>query len=539
MPALALATVFSTRYRARLAVFAEIFARLHPELPLFALHLGERTDEVCAGLPVRAVSWREMDLRAPASFLFQFEEFGAVNAFKPMLFEHLRDRHGFERAVYLDSDLLPLGRLDEIFAGLDRHAALLSPHVVEPLGDGYLPPEVPLRQSGVYNCGFLGLRLDAGTAGFLSWWRQRTERFSYHDKRHELSHEQTWLDLVPSLVEAAHVSRDPGENVGPWNVRGRRPRRLDGRFVVGEPPVPLRYLHMSGIEPHGPSWLSKHCPDVRAADFPDLVPLVADYRRALLDAGDDEWLAKPYEYARFSDLDQLVPSTLRALCRRVDPLGERWPDPFAAAPAASFFRWATAPLAFPGGVLHRAALALWEERGDLALAFPDVTGRDLEPFAAWIRRYGNGGAAAFGPPLLAGLGSPNAAPAAAEDAPRASGLEALRLDADAALLSRLDLGRPGALTGWLNDEIGAGHGKRPRLTRLALLIYRTRPDVQRAWPDPLGTDRLAFAAWFVADARREFGLHGDLVTPVARGRRAAAATVRLRRAFGGARERRA
>ena len=52
------------------------------------------------------------------------------------------------------------------------------------------------------------------------------------------------------------------------------------------------------------------------------------------------------------------------------------------------------------------------------------------------------------------------------------------------------------------------------ISRLALLLYRTRLDLQKAFPDPLGTDQAKFARWFCVEGAREFELHPSLVRPV-------------------------
>jgi glycosyltransferase involved in cell wall biosynthesis len=59
---------------------------------------------------------------------------------------------------------------------------------------------------------------------------------------------------------------------------------------------------------------------------------------------------------------------------------------------------------------------------------------------------------------------------------------------------------------WLNEP-APGTGKRePVITRLALEIYRNRADLQLAFPQLEGDDRLAYTRWLASTGRRQHGL---------------------------------
>lgn len=80
-----------------------------------------------------------------------------------------------------------------------------------------------------------------------------------------------------------------------------------------------------------------------------------------------------------------------------------------------------------------------------------------------------------------------------------------------------DVGR-GSFFAWLTEpsELG-GQGLYfgVPLTRLAHYLYRNRPDLQRAFPDLTGPDRLRYAQWFVQyAAETPLKLHSRFVTPL-------------------------
>ena len=48
---------------------------------------------------------------------------------------------------------------------------------------------------------------------------------------------------------------------------------------------------------------------------------------------------------------------------------------------------------------------------------------------------------------------------------------------------------------WLNQPVDGNNNIEPKITRLHMEIYRARPDLQSAFPEPLGKDRIAFWNW--------------------------------------------
>jgi ubiquinone/menaquinone biosynthesis C-methylase UbiE/glycosyltransferase involved in cell wall biosynthesis/predicted nucleic acid-binding Zn-ribbon protein len=76
----------------------------------------------------------------------------------------------------------------------------------------------------------------------------------------------------------------------------------------------------------------------------------------------------------------------------------------------------------------------------------------------------------------------------------------------------LELGNPFHSVGssgvgaWLNEPADGQKDAFPQITRLHMKIYAMRPDLQEAFPDPLGQDRRDFWGWLISSAQRDFGL---------------------------------
>lgn len=73
---------------------------------------------------------------------------------------------------------------------------------------------------------------------------------------------------------------------------------------------------------------------------------------------------------------------------------------------------------------------------------------------------------------------------------------------------------------WLAADASADFGRgttadpTPCVPRLAMLIHRSRADLRRAFPDPLGSSRAGYSYWYVTDGRLEYGLSSRLLGPV-------------------------
>jgi glycosyltransferase involved in cell wall biosynthesis len=71
------------------------------------------------------------------------------------------------------------------------------------------------------------------------------------------------------------------------------------------------------------------------------------------------------------------------------------------------------------------------------------------------------------------------------------------------------------LLAWLNEPIESTPSHQPLVTRLALAVYQQRPDIQRAFPDVLGRDRLEYVRWFVNWGKDDLNIDDFFVRPMA------------------------
>jgi glycosyltransferase involved in cell wall biosynthesis len=336
MPAgAAFCTVVAKNYLARARVLAASLRRQHPGAPVYVLLVDE--PDGCfdpAAEPFTTLFLGDLDLPRPREFRFRYGVVELSTAVRPFLLRALLDR-GHSPLVYLDPDTRVYAPLARAFEALERCTVLLTPHLLDPL-DGQPPGERSILLSGAYNMGFLGVRRGRESADLLRWLSDRLERECLMDPANGLFVDQRWMDLAPGLVDGVQVLRDPGYNVGHWNVRQRRlagtvaAPRADGR--------PLVMFHFSGFRPEQPGRLSRY--DQGPQTEEPLAGLLAQYREELLAAGHEESSAWPYSHGTFTD-GHAVGAEMRALFREQPP--GRFPDPFAAE-GESFRRWAVTEL---------------------------------------------------------------------------------------------------------------------------------------------------------------------------------------------------
>ncbi len=507
-------TIVSNNYLGMARVFAESYKRHHPGAEVYVCFADQPDPSIHYGqMPFVPIFAAELGIPAFANFAFRYDILELNTAVKPYLLEHLRTKHGLDRIFYFDPDILVLDSVEPLERLLDDHPAVLLPHITHGLDDGLIPPERMILLAGVYNLGFLGLRLDASTAEFLSWWQDRLYRFCVNDIHNGVFVDQSWMDLAPAFLDDVAVVRDPIYNVAYWNLAQRATARDGDRVKVDGRPI--AFFHFSGIEFDNLEVISKHQNRVSLTSRPELRPLFERYRQLVREAGHPQFVGIPYGFRQFTGTDVTIPWVARRLLQRMDPKGRRWPNPFDLYNEDSFLAFLVEPVHYPGGVLTRAALALWELREDLVRAFPEVCGRDLKRFADWLKLHGEGVRAGLHPIFLEPVGPKDGHRYRRSTfGPQLHPYETIATERAGELLAKVDLSRPESMTAWLNEPIPGAAERTPWITRLALLLWRIRPDVQRSFPDPLEADQAAYADWFCRHAPSEFHLHPDLVEPV-------------------------
>jgi glycosyltransferase involved in cell wall biosynthesis len=380
-------TIIAANYLPFARVLAASFRRTHPGAPFWVLVVDDQAarwviedDEDFQVLGLADIAIPD---EAASELAAIYDVMELSTAVKPWLLQHLvatTDRP----VLYLDPDIEVFGPLDQLAEKAERHAIVVTPHLLEPLPlDGLFPDDAHILRSGVHNLGFLAVGPSSLDGGFFEFWQSRVWRHAVVDVAVQLFTDQRWLDWIDCFDHI--VERDPGCNVAYWNVWSRRITRDGDRFLAGG--HPLRFFHFSGFDPSTPSLLSKHQgrrPRVLLSDEPDLAELCRRYAAAVIAAGHGRH-RPPYGWARSGGVE-LTPVVRRLYRKELMEAelrgGPLPPNPFAEC--ERFVAWIAEPAA-GGCPLPRLLLAEHDRRPDLQAAFPDPLGASGPALLAWAQ----------------------------------------------------------------------------------------------------------------------------------------------------------
>ena len=253
------------------------------------------------------------DLEIPnvQRFAFQYSPFELSCALKPYAMRRMFQL-GFDRVVYLDSDMQVYGHFTHLHRWLDEASLVLTPHAISPvpLVPGY--DERAYLRAGVFNAGFVAVRRSPSAEQFLTWWSQRLAQLCRNDQPEHLFVDQKWLDLVPGLFPDTHISRHFGYNAGYWTLKQVAiAADSAGQIHVGQDPLVI--WHFSGFQVSQPEIVSRYSVDGNTSTFPALRPIMQRYAQRLLECGADHYQALPCELTRLSDGTPISPAWREAI----------------------------------------------------------------------------------------------------------------------------------------------------------------------------------------------------------------------------------
>ena len=320
-------------------VLAHSYAEVSGDSPCSLLLLDdpERTVDA-AGEPFEIVRPDQLGIERYEGMAAMYDVAGLASAVKPSLLRYLLERDR-EPVAYFDPDIRFFDDVDEIARLAAEEGLVLTP-----------------RASGSHDPAFVAV-----APGEMA---------------------ERWLHPAPDVATPAHVLRDPGVNVAYWNLEERRLERDGDRYTVnGEP---LRFFHFSGFDPARPFALSSHQTRIRLPDEPVLAALCEQYAAEVIGEGFDRDGHRAWAYRELADGTPLTDG-LRGLYGEGERAGAFRLSPFTQEGTREFMAWCQSPGDRGAGHgLSRLALAVYDGRSDLRLAFPDLDGADGPRFAVWI-----------------------------------------------------------------------------------------------------------------------------------------------------------
>ncbi len=331
-------TSITANYLPKAAALAHSVKRAHPEA-IFHLVLSDRMPACSPAITAAfdtIIPIEDLPIEGLPSWIFKHRVVELCTAVKGMAFQYIAARFGAERIYYFDPDIVVFGRLDRLEEMLTRHSVLLTPHmfVPETLHQAILDNELCCLRHGVYNLGFLAVRMAGQGRQFIDWWADRLKGFCYDEVAMGLFTDQRWVDLAVAFFDDIAIVREPEYNVATWNLTHRR--------ATGQAPYsiqingrPLVFYHFSGFD----SGAQMRMLERYGALSPVLYDLRDWYIARCAELGQSTLGKVDCVHNSYSD-GQKILDEHRLVYRRREDMSRAYPDPFDTSdPARSFLRW--------------------------------------------------------------------------------------------------------------------------------------------------------------------------------------------------------
>lgn len=213
--------------------------------------------------------WERMILR------YNIQELNT--AVKPFYFQHFMDFEiNYKNIIYLDPDIKVYSSFFELLNELKNNDIVITPHFRSEINDDKLPSENDILNTGLYNLGFIAVRVSEISRKMISWWSKRLEDKAYNDVKYGMFTDQIWINFVPLFFEKVKILNNPGYNVGYWNLHERKISIKEDIYFINDF-YNLVFYHFSGFSLNRPNQISKYQNRFIFEERPDITPLFVDY----------------------------------------------------------------------------------------------------------------------------------------------------------------------------------------------------------------------------------------------------------------------
>lgn len=275
-------TLCSNNYLAQAVTLGHSLLKYNPEY-IFKIGLvdkkNERIDyaslyfEIVEAEKIGIDDWDNMILR------YNIQELNtAVKPFYFNYFINLGD--SYKKIIYLDPDILIYSSFIGLENELESNDIVVTPHITVPINDDKFPGENDFLNTGLYNLGFMAIKVSSSSKKLISWWADRLKTRGYNDVKNGMFTDQLWINFVPLFFEKVKLFTHPGYNMAYWNLQERAISVKVKCYIVNDH-YPLVFFHFSGFFPAKPDQISKYQNRFKFEERSDILPLFVDYCKLL------------------------------------------------------------------------------------------------------------------------------------------------------------------------------------------------------------------------------------------------------------------
>ena len=243
------ATIATTNFLPRAMVMAQSVKKYMPrskiiiciveeEIPKTSLNLYSYFDEI--------VLAKNIGIPDFYRFIFQYVQSEGSNACKAQFLIYLIETYrDYQKFIFLDADTKVFGPFTELLDLLENNEIIVSPHFISFNEQAPLYHLAVIHKTGIFNTGLFAIKRGADSDGFLHWWAKILSKYCITNPAKGFWNEQKWLDVASGLFNF-RIQKDPGYNVGPWNLQERNfTVKEKGKYLVNK--EPFRMFHFSSI----------------------------------------------------------------------------------------------------------------------------------------------------------------------------------------------------------------------------------------------------------------------------------------------------
>lgn len=269
-------TIASIEYEPMVSLLVESFFKFHPK-NRFIIFSGDDYGLKSVNYS-GCLEWRGLNIEgSPDSKRLSYSKI------KPLVLKNLIEE-GWQSVIFLDPDTLVMSSLDETINLVLNNSLTLTPHIINLVEENSIENfDKILLNSGMYNAGFIGLSQSTETIEFLRWWESRTLERGILFPNSGLHFDQRWLDLAPGFFKKICILRDPGLNVGYFNLPKRRIEVEKGEYFIND--SKLKLIHFSGFYPEMLPSSNIYSPQVLISNFGPLENIFRLHAEKLLTLG--------------------------------------------------------------------------------------------------------------------------------------------------------------------------------------------------------------------------------------------------------------
>ncbi|MBS1627319.1 MAG: hypothetical protein JSR09_10480 [Bacteroidetes bacterium] len=292
-------TVCSANHLAYAKTMADSFLQHHTDYTIF-ICLADKIEnrfDINLFTPHNLI---EVETIAIAEFDRMSTQYSLIElncALKPFFANYLIEKYNPEMVVYLDSDIYVYQSFHIIEEFLQEKSIVLTPHFLTPITDNLLPRERDILRSGLYNAGFIALKINDISKQFLTWWSNHLIDECYYNFAEGMGVDQTWLNLVPLFFNEVYIAKNKGLNVAYWNLHERTLSIKNNTVVINET-EPLIFLHISGYKFETPEILSRHQNRFDLKKLPVLFQLLSEYQEKVKANNYNDFIVLPGAYTQ-------------------------------------------------------------------------------------------------------------------------------------------------------------------------------------------------------------------------------------------------